>query len=174
MSHRAVLVPGSPTQSSRSTALLHAFGERLRRHDFELELFPIEAFPPEALLAGRFQVDAVARFAGAIKRASAIVFSTPVYKATYSGALKTIVDLIDPTALEGKVALAIATARLEAHLGEVDQAFQRLYGFFRGARGLPSLTLLDRDLGTTGDLALNEVATSAFDDAVQRLTRAVG
>jgi FMN reductase len=174
MSHRAVLVPGSPTQNSRSTVLLHAFGERLRRDDFEIEVFPIDAFPSEALLAGRFQVDAVTRFANAIKQANAIVFSTPVYKATYSGALKTIVDLIEPTALEGKAALAIATGRLEAHLREVDQAFQRLYAFFRGSRGLPSVTLLDRDLGASAEVALNEVATSAFDEAVLRLTRAVG
>ena len=38
----------------------------------------------------------------AVSSASAVVFSSPVYKATYSGGLKLLIDLIPPDALRGK------------------------------------------------------------------------
>jgi FMN reductase len=172
MTRRAILIAGSPTQNSRSTALLGAFGRALAERDWELSTYSVESFPPEALLRGEFKLEAVARFLENIKGAAAIVFSTPVYKATYAGSLKVIIDLIDPTALAGKALLAIATARLEAHLGEVDGSFQRLYAFFQGSRGLPSVALLDGQVGTAEALTLDSTAKSAFEAALRALEAA--
>lgn len=172
MTRRAILIAGSPTQNSRSTAVLGAFGRALAEHDWELSSYSIESFPPEALLRGEFKLEAVTRFTESLKGAAAVVFSTPVYKATYAGSLKVIIDLIDPNALAGKALLAIATARLEAHLSEVDASFQKLYAFFQGSRGLPSLALLDSQIGPPEALALDSTAKAAFESALRGLEAA--
>lgn len=173
MTHRAVLIAGSPTHPSRSSALLSAFGAALSQRGWELSRYSVESFPPDALLRGDFKAEAVTRFADNLKGAAAVVFSTPVYKATYAGSLKVMIDLIDPTALEGKALLAIATARLQAHLQDVDSGFQRLYAFFRGSRPLPSLALLDAQIGGPEALALEPGAQQQFDAALERLQGAV-
>lgn len=173
MASTAILIAGSPSPSSRSTSLLDHFGQALVRRGFQTETVSIESFPSDVLLHGKFEAESVTRFADSLRRASALVFSTPVYKATYAGALKVIIDLIDPKALEGKALLALATARLEPHLAEVDLSFQRLYAFFKGSRPLPTLGLLDPQVGAPGAIALDNVAQRAFDDAVQRLAEAV-
>ncbi|MGC4093140.1 MAG: NAD(P)H-dependent oxidoreductase [Polyangiaceae bacterium] len=172
MTRKAILIAGSPTANSRSTWLLDSFGQELAGRGFQLESFNVESFPPEALLRGQFDGVAVKRFSESLKGAHAVVFSTPVYKATYAGSLKVIVDLIDPGALEGKALLGIASAKLAAHLTEVDQNFQRLYAFFRGSRGLPSLGLLDAQLGAPGAHVLDTTAKQQFEAALQSVERA--
>ena len=173
MSHRALLVAGSPTASSRSTSVLTAFAGELESRGWQLETYSLDSFPAEVLLRGKFDAEPVKRFTASVKEASALVFSTPVYKATYAGALKTIIDLIEPTALADKALLGIATARLEPHLAEVDLSFQRLYAFFKGSRGLPTLGLLDPQLGVPGALALDRAAQQALEAALDRLQGAV-
>ena len=175
MTKRAVLVSGSPAESSRSGRVLAAFGARLEARGFTLESYSVRSFGVEDLIYGRAESETVQRFLGSVQGANAVVLSSPVYKATYAGALKLMIDLIAPTALEGKALLAITTARLEPHLSQVDESFQRLYRFFRGSVGLGSLGLSDKQVGT-GDVAglvLDSPARFAFEQAFEQLTRAL-
>ncbi|MCK6388689.1 MAG: NAD(P)H-dependent oxidoreductase [Zoogloea sp.] len=50
-----------------------------------------------------------------LRGADLIVIGVPVYKASYPGAFKHFVDLIDPKALEGKAAILVATGGSEQH-----------------------------------------------------------
>ena len=175
MNKRAVLVAGSPAESSRSGRVLAAFGARLEAWGVTVDGYSVRSFAPEDLVFGRAESETVQRFTRSVQAANAVVFATPVYKATYAGALKLIIDLIAPTGLEGKALLAITTARLEPHLSQVDESFQRLYRFFRGSVGLGSLGLSDKQVGT-GDVAglvLDSPARFAFEQAFEQLTRAL-
>jgi FMN reductase len=154
---------------------LAAFGARLEARGFALESYSVRSFGLEDLIYGRADSTTVPRFLESVQGADALVLSTPVYKATYAGALKLIIDLIAPTALEGKALLAITTARLEPHLSQVDESFQRLYRFFRGSIGLRSLGLSDDQLGVdeAGGLILDSPGRFAFEQAFERLTGAL-
>ncbi len=175
MAHTAVLVAGSPAESSRSSLVLQAFGTQLAARGFVLETYSIRSFVLEDLVHGHAESESVQRFLKSVNDASVVVFSTPVYKATYAGALKLIIDLIAPTALENKVILAITTARLEPHLSQVDESFQRLYRFFRGSIGVASLGLGDAQLlqGGAAGLELDSPARFAFEQALRRLIEAL-
>ena len=100
MVHAAVLVAGSPADSSRSSLVLQAFGTQLEVRGFSSETYSIRSFVLEDLVHGRAESETVRRFLHSVSGANALVFATPVYKATYAGALKLIIDLIAPTALE--------------------------------------------------------------------------
>jgi len=52
--------------------------------------------------------------------------STPVYRATFSGALKVFLDLLPQDALAGKTAVAIATGNTPGHLLAVDHGLRPL------------------------------------------------
>jgi FMN reductase len=169
-----LLIAGSPGGSSRGTALLDHLADRLRGDGLSVRQLGLRDFPPEALVLGKFDAPEVVAFVAAVQRAKALVFATPVYKAVYSGGLKTILDLIAPDALAGKALLAVATAKLDAHGATVDVAFQGLYDFFRGSRRLPTLFLLDSQLTLEGStLTLDEAARKALDAAQRALVSAV-
>ena len=172
MTRSIVLIAGSPAAESRSSFVLDAFGQALTARGFTSERYSLTSFALEDLIRARAESETVARFLKSVEGARGVVFSTPVYKATYAGVLKLIIDLLKPEALDGKVALAITTARLEPHLAEVDESFQRLYRFFRGSVGLRSLGLLDPQLGASGALKLHQSAQRAFEEALDRLSAA--
>jgi FMN reductase len=180
MTGRIVLVAGSPAAQSRSSALLDAFGAALEARGFQPTRYALADFGLDELVHGRSESEPIRRFLSDVEQARGIVFSTPTYKATFAGALKLIIDLLAPGALEGKVALAITSARLEPHLSEIDDSFQRLYRFFKGSVGLRSLGVLDAQfIGSTEavaretpQLALDVAAQRAFDDALERFTKA--
>jgi FMN reductase len=121
--------------------------------------YSIRDFDPADVMLARVQAPAVAHFVGAVRSASALVLSTPVYKATYAGALKAVVDLIPPDALVDKPTLGIGTSRLADHGGELAGAFRALFAFFR-ARSVGALVVLDDEL-TLGDGGVATFAAAA-------------
>ncbi len=170
-----LLLAGSPGRASKSSAVLGAFGAELGALGHELEHFSLDDFEPDELLRGETSGEGVRRFLGSVERANGVVFSTPVYKATFAGSLKVMIDLIAPGGLAGKAALGIATARLPDHLVKVDFAFQRLFEFFQGSRGLGCLALNDSQLGANAPsrLELDAAARHTFHDALARFTRSL-
>ena len=169
-----LLIAGSPGGSSRGAALLEELAKRLQGSGLSVKHYGLRDFSAEALVLGKFDAPDVAAFLAAVRSAKALVFATPVYKAVYSGGLKTIIDLIAPDGLEGKALLAVATAKLDAHGATVDRAFQGLYDFFRGSRRLQTLFLLDSQLKVEGSaLTLDAAAEKAVDAAHHALVGAV-
>lgn len=68
-------------------------------------------FEPEDLLYARFDSPALKTLVAQLKEADGLIVATPVYKAAYSGALKTLLDLLPERALEGKVVLPLGDRR---------------------------------------------------------------
>lgn len=149
MSRSIVFLKGSPSTASRSAIVADAVASELGRTGIVPVTWSLADFDPADVFFARSQAPAIARFIDAVKAASALVLSTPVYKAAYSGALKAVVDLIPPDALVGRPVLGIATAKLSAHATEVDRAFRGLAAFFK-ARALETLVVLDGDIQVVG------------------------
>ena len=136
--------------------------------------FAVRDFDALDVLSARFDSAAIGDFIAATKSAHAIVLSTPVYKATYSGALKVLVDLVPPDALVGKVALGIATTKLAAHGVEVSTAYAALFRFFR-TRTSATLALVDDDFTAEGtSYVLSERAREQVVSAADVLVASLG
>jgi FMN reductase len=73
----------------------------------------------------------------AIETADALVVGTPVYKGSYTGALKHLFDLIPPNALDGKPVLLAATGGSPLHGLVTEHQLRPLFGFF-GALTMPT------------------------------------
>jgi FMN reductase len=73
----------------------------------------------------------------AIVSADALVVGTPVYKGSYSGALKHLLDLIPPNALAGKPVVLAATAGSPLHGLVTEHQLRPLFGFF-GTMTMPT------------------------------------
>ncbi len=67
-----------------------------------------------------------------VGRARVVVVATPVYRATYTGLLKTLFDLMPEGLLSGKVCVPIATAAAPGHLLAVDHGLRPLIASLRG------------------------------------------
>ena len=86
--------------------------------------YQVRDFPAEDLLHARFGSPMVINLLQQIANADGLLIATPVYKASFSGALKTILDLLPERALSHKVVLPMATGGSIAHMLAVDYALK--------------------------------------------------
>jgi FMN reductase len=81
----------------------------------------------------------------AIEAADALVVGTPVYKGSYTGALKHLFDLIPPNALAGKLVLLAATGGTPLHGLVIEHELRPLFAFFRALTIPASIFALESD-----------------------------
>ncbi|PYC77616.1 FMN reductase (NADPH) [Streptomyces tateyamensis] len=142
---------GSPSAGSRTARLVHHVGARLADHGHRVVTLHARELPAEALLAADTGNPAIARAVELVAAADGLVIGTPVYKAAYSGLLKTLLDLLPQHALRGKTVLPLATGGSAAHMLAVDYALRPVLA----SMGAPHIThgwfVLDRHIGTGPD-----------------------
>lgn len=119
-----VLISGSPGSPSRTTAIVEHIAQELERQGIETEVFNIADFSANELVFGDITAPQVAYYRRIIDEAEAVVLATPVYQASFSGAIKLLLDLIPERGLKGKVVLPLASGGSDSHLLILDYALK--------------------------------------------------
>ncbi len=103
----------------------------------------------------------------AIETADILVVGTPVYRGSYSGALKHIFDLVDRDALAGRTVVLAATGGTPLHGLVGEHQLRPLFGFFR-ALTVPTFVFATEDEVIGGVLSkpLKDRVERAADEAV--------
>jgi FMN reductase len=86
-------VSGSPSATSRTARLLRHLDDRLIAQGHEVVPLDVRTLPAEALLGADFRHPAIVEATALFERADGVVIGTPVYKAAYSGLLKSLLVL---------------------------------------------------------------------------------
>lgn len=121
---RVITLAGSPRFPSRSTSLLTLCQHKLEARGVEVIPWNIHNFQPEDLINARFDAPALLALQADLASADGLIIATPVYKASFSGALKTLLDLLPERALEHKVVLPLASGGSAGHMLAVDYALK--------------------------------------------------
>jgi FMN reductase len=119
-----LLIAGSPSVPSRSTAMLDAVAARLTSRQVPVDRITIRELDAHALLLADVSHPTIQRAIEQVRRADAIVIATPVYKAAYSGVLKVFLDLLAQSAFKGKTVLPLATSGSPHHMLALDYALR--------------------------------------------------
>ena len=146
-----VTISGSPSSPSRSAGLADLVGRRLRPAGFEVEALDVRDLPAQSLLHARLDDPAIVGALELIDRADGVVVITPVYKAAYTGVLKSFLDLLPQFGLAGKVALPLATGGSLAHVLAIDYALRPLLAALNAQHVVTGLFLLDKLLERQAD-----------------------
>ncbi|ARU05990.1 FMN reductase (NADPH) [Comamonas serinivorans] len=119
-----LLIAGSPSEPSRSAALLDDAHAHLVARGVRVERLSVRDVSAEALLRADFSHASVLAAVRQVAQAKAIVVATPIYKAAYAGALKALLDVLPQSALQGKAVLPLATGGSPGHLLALDYALR--------------------------------------------------
>ncbi|MER7958204.1 MULTISPECIES: NADPH-dependent FMN reductase [unclassified Streptomyces] len=163
-------VSGSPSATSRTARLLRHLDARLVAQGHEVVPLDVRTLPADALLGADFAHPAIAEATALFDRADGVVIGTPVYKAAYSGLLKSLLDLLPQYALAGKVVLPLATGGTTAHVLAIDYALRPVLSSMGAAHIVQGWFTLDKDLTVGGDGALT-VAPGAAEGLGQVVDR---
>ncbi|MFF9910038.1 NADPH-dependent FMN reductase [Streptomyces sp. NPDC013457] len=163
-------VSGSPSATSRTARLLRHLDARLAAQGHEVVPLDVRTLPADALLGADFAHPAIVEAAALFDRADGVVIGTPVYKAAYSGLLKSLLDLLPQYALAGKVVLPLATGGTTAHVLAIDYALRPVLSSMGAAHIVQGWFTLDKDLTVGGDGVLT-VAPGAAEGLGQVVDR---
>jgi FMN reductase len=163
-------IAGSPSAHSRSALVLEYMQQRLEHHGLRTWGINVRDLPPEDLIYGRHDSPAIAQSAALLRQARAVIIATPVYKASYSGVLKTFLDLLPQRALAGKLALPIAIGGSPVHMLAIDYALRPLLGALGAQHTLQGIYITDAQIQISGDLLkFDPVIAERIESALQYL-----
>lgn len=171
-----VTIAGSPTANSKSAKLLDLATQRLRSEGFRTENIVVRDLPAADLLAANVKAEAIAAAIRTVDQANIVIVATPVYKASYSGLLKTFLDLLPQFGFANKAVLPIATGGSNAHLLALDYALRPVLAALGARVVVESLFVADSQLTVAedGGLTLDPAIQQRFDSALVSLQEAYG
>jgi FMN reductase len=136
---KIVGVSGSASPGSRTRSIVEtAIGRIASQAGGTTRLISIADLVPYLGIAARADAPAPVEDAlRLIETADLLIVGSPVYKGSYTGLLKHLIDLVEYTALAGTPVGLIATGGSDKHALVVEHHLRPLFGFF-AARTLPT------------------------------------
>ncbi|HXU06019.1 MAG TPA: NADPH-dependent FMN reductase [Polyangia bacterium] len=147
---RVVTITGSPNAGSRTAAVTEQVAAALTAQGFSVDAIDVRELPPADLMAARSEAPAVQQALRLVDQADGVVVATPVYKAAYSGLLKTFIDLLPQFGLAGKVVLPLATGGSLAHVLAIDYALRPVLVSLGAGTVVGGVFVLDRFIERAG------------------------
>jgi FMN reductase len=146
-----VTITGSSTAPSRTAQLTEHVGAQLAGQGFEVAAINVRDLPPEDLIYARAGSPALQAALELVAQARGVVVSTPIYKAAYSGVLKTFLDLLPQFGLGAKVVLPLATGGTTAHVLALDYALRPVLLSLGAQHVVAGLFVLDKLIPRAAD-----------------------
>lgn len=166
-------ISGSLTRPSRTTALVGAILDHLagegdvRLIELVDEAPHLFATMPRGPLSGRAEA-----IVEAIEHADLLVVGSPVYRASYTGALKHLFDIVDHRALQGTPVLLAATGGTPLHGLMTEHQLRPLFGFFNALTLPTAIYALESDF--EGHVLASHAVRERIDRAVAEARRQLG
>jgi FMN reductase len=166
-----LLIAGSPSERSRTAALLEGVGARLESRGVQVDRLRVRDLSPQAFLLADFGHPSIIEAQKRVADASALVIATPVYKAAYSGILKVFLDVLPQTALKGKTVLPLATGGSPHHMLALDYALRPVLQSLGAKHILPGIYATDGQVALLpkGGYQIEPEVASRLDEAVDTL-----
>ncbi|AYC31029.1 NADPH-dependent FMN reductase [Pseudomonas cavernae] len=171
-----VSLGGSPAPRSRSAVLLERARRWLHSHGVEVVAYRIGDFAAEDLLHARFDSPRIVDLLAQIANADGLLIATPVYQASFSGALKCLLDLLPERALEHQVVLPLATGGSPAHMLVVDYALKPVLTALKAQEVLHGVFASDSQIAYGAADAPAQLAPALeqrLDEALEQFHRAL-
>lgn len=132
MPARIVAFSGNTHRPSRTRTLVEAVAAELsRQRPIDLKVYDLVDAGTGIAVASRSALPLpAARIVEAIETADALIIGSPVYKGSYAGLFKHLIDFVAPEALTAKPVVLTATGGGPRHALVVEHSLRPLFGFF--------------------------------------------
>lgn len=166
-----IFFSGSPTPKSRTTAVLDYAKTVLEGAGVSTVIKTIQDVPAEDLLYADFKSPELQDVQKSLDEATGVVICTPVYKASYPGGLKAMLDLMPQYGLAGKIVLPIATGGTLNHLLAIDYAMKPLFSVMGATDILRGVFILSSQIqfDEAGHIQLDSELKERLDESLKEL-----
>lgn len=166
-------ISGASAETSRVNGLIGYAHCKLEENGVLVRIIQVTGLPHSDLLLGKSDSAAIRQAIEETTRADAVIIASPVYKATYSGILKTFLDLLPPKGLSGKPVLPLFVGGTIAHLLAIDFGLKPVLSVLGARCLLQGVYAVDDQVvrGDNGVFRIAEEVRARLDEAVAELIR---
>ena len=161
---KAVIINGGNTKKSRLTAIQQKVERFFEQEEIDFHSLYVHELPATDLITANFASEDIQRANQQVAEAEIVVILTPIYKASFTGILKTYLDLLPQKALEGKIIVPLAVGGSFGHLLAIEYALKPVLSVLGATEILNTVYIIDQQI--------ERLATGGFrieDEAEQRL-----
>ncbi|MFF5994043.1 NADPH-dependent FMN reductase [Lysinibacillus sp. KU-BSD001] len=167
MAH-VVIINGTNSESSR----IQGVQQYIEQHVEEARSIEVYKLPAQALVTADYTNEVIQAANRLIEQAQVIIILTPVYKASYTGILKTFLDLIPQKGLENKVILPIMVGGSAHHLLVIEYALKPVLSVLGATTILQGVYLIDQSIERTAHgFTIQEEARERLQSQLQKLRK---
>lgn len=167
---RVVGITGNFTRPSKTRALAeYAIARASEGRGTFVSFDLLDVFPGLGNTIWRGETTAeVTTLLDEIERCDLLVVGSPVYKASYTGMLKHLFDLLDMKSLNSRPVLAFATGKAPGHGKQVEAHMRSLFEFFDARMAGKFVYALDEDFvdGVPGS-SIKSIVDREVDEALK-------
>ncbi|OKL35249.1 NADPH-dependent FMN reductase [Domibacillus mangrovi] len=163
---KAVIIYGGNSKKSRLKGILDKVDHFFQEEGLLSDTIYVHDLPAADLIQANYQSEAILEANAKVESAQVVVVLTPVYKAAYTGILKTYLDLLPQKGLEGKTVLPLVLGGSFGHLLVIDYALKPVLSALGATDILSGAYVLDTQIEYTEN---NQYLISA--EADERLDR---
>ncbi|WP_042352406.1 NADPH-dependent FMN reductase [Bacillus massiliigorillae] len=138
-----VIISGTTSYESRTNAVLNYLGEQVKQEELSVSEISVLDINPTVLIQGKYDDPSIVKIIDTIQKAKGVIIASPVYKAAYTGALKTLLDLLPQDILKYKPIYPLMVGGSQAHLLAIDYSFKPLLAALQAQTILRGVYLTD-------------------------------
>lgn len=170
---RITIINGNPAPTSRLNAILNLTQQLLEQEGVEVHRINVAELPAEDLIHTKFESEAIVKANALVAQADAVIVASPVYKASYTGVLKTFIDLIPQKGLAGKIILPLFIGGSLAHLLSIDYSLKPVLSALGARHILGGVYTVDSQVTKTdqGGFEIAEELVTRLEDNVAELVK---
>ena len=139
---KTVIINGANASTSRVNAI-QQYIEGIIENTEVIEVYTL---PAEDLITANFTSEAIKQANLIVEQADTVIVLTPVYKAAYSGILKTYLDLLPQKGFENKKIIPIAVGGTNLHLLAIDYSLKPVFSALGATNISQGVFILDKQI----------------------------
>src|SRR3954454_18697338 len=148
---KVTIISGSPSEETRLNGVLEEVVNHFHGSEITPEIINVRHLPSKALILAQFTNEEIIEVNKKVEDSSIIVILTPVYKASFTGVLKTYLDLLPQNSLVNKTILPIAIGGSIGHLLMIDYALKPVLAALGATHILKGTYIVDSQVKKLGN-----------------------
>lgn len=140
----AIIINGGNRAASRLTGVEYEVKKLLERSLIKHDTIRVYQLPAHDLITANYKSNAVKESVEKVLKAKIVFVLTPIYKGSYSGIVKTFLDLLPQKALEDKIVVPLAIGGSIAHLLALEYSLKPVLSILGATQVSSPIFVLDK------------------------------
>ena len=167
---RAIIINGGNSVNSRLTGIEQKIQALLKKDGIEYDVISVHQLPAQDLITANFASEEIKKSIVKVGEADIVFFLTPIYKGSFTGILKTFIDLLPQKGLENKIAVPVAIGGSIAHLLALEYSLKPVLSILGATHITNPIYIVDSQVERLDNgYALDEDATDRIEKVLKTL-----